>query len=176
MEKQWRSIEEYKNGRDLTSENKKEQKHKNEVLDVLDSKIVEAPASRRDFLKLFGFSFATAAVVSSCEKPVQKAIPYLIQPEEVVPGKANYYASTFFDGTEYCSVLVKVRDGRPIKIEGNHQSPVSRGGTSARVQASVLNLYDDARFKEPVLSGNNISWEEVDRWVSSKLEDRKSVV
>ena len=109
----------YKNGRDLTSEKKKEQKHKNEVLDVLDSKIVEAPASRRDFLKLFGFSFATAAVVSSCEKPVQKAIPYLIQPEEVIPGKANYYASTFFDGTEYCSVLVKVRDGRPIKIEGS---------------------------------------------------------
>ncbi len=171
MEKQWRSIEEYKNGSDLTSEKKREQKHKNEVLDVLDSKIVDAPASRRDFLKLFGFSFATAAVVSSCEKPVQKAIPYLIKPEEVIPGKANYYASTFFDGTEYCSVLVKVRDGRPIKIEGNHQSPVSRGGTSARVQASVLNLYDDARFKEPVLSGNTISWEEVDRWVSSKLED-----
>jgi len=68
-------------------------------------------------------------------------IPYLIKPEEIVPGKANYYASTFFDGTEYCSVVVKVRDGRPIKIEGNVQSPVSRGGTSARVQASVLNLY-----------------------------------
>ncbi|RLD72203.1 MAG: molybdopterin oxidoreductase [Bacteroidetes bacterium] len=171
MEKQWRSIEEYKNGRKLTSEKKSEKKHKNAVLDVLDSKVVDAPASRRDFLKLFGFSFATAAVVSSCEKPVQKAIPYLIKPEEVIPGKASYYASTFFDGTEYCSVLVKVRDGRPIKIEGNHQSPVSRGGTSARVQASVLNLYDDARFKEPVLSGNTISWEEVDRWVASKLVD-----
>ncbi len=154
MENQWRSIEEYKNGRDLKEETRKG---------------ADAPASRRDFLKLVGFSFATAAVVSSCEKPLQKAIPYLIKPEEVIPGKANYYASTFFDGTEYCSVLVKVRDGRPIKIEGNHQSPVSRGGTSARVQASVLNLYDDARFKEPKLSGNTISWEEVDRWVISQL-------
>ncbi|MEN8227864.1 MAG: 4Fe-4S dicluster domain-containing protein [Bacteroidota bacterium] len=169
MEKQWRSIEEYKNGRDLYEERSGESKHKNAVLDLLDSSVVEAPASRRNFLKLFGFSFATAAVVSSCEKPVQKAIPYLIKPEEVTPGKANYYASTFFDGTEYCSVLVKVRDGRPIKIEGNHQSPVSRGGTSARVQASVLNLYDDARYKEPKLSGNIISWEEVDRWVVSQL-------
>ncbi len=131
--------------------NQAEEKHKNAVLDVLDSKVVDAPASRRDFLKLFGFSVATAAVVSSCEKPVQKAIPYLIKPEEITPGKASYYASTFFDGTEYCSVVVKVRDGRPIKIEGNHQSPVSRGGTSARVQASVLNLYDDARYKEPVI-------------------------
>jgi len=171
MEKQWRSLEEYKNGRTPKEENSVESKHKNAVLDVLDSKAIETPASRRDFLKLFGFSFATAAVVSSCEKPVQKAIPYLISPEEVTPGKASYYASTFFDGTEYCSVLVKVRDGRPIKIEGNHQSPVSRGGTSARVQASVLNLYDDARYKEPKLSGNPLSWEEVDRWVISKLRE-----
>jgi len=176
MENQWRSIEELKNGRDLSSEHHVERKHKNAVIDVLDSSVVDAPASRRDFLKLFGFSVATAAVVSSCEKPVQKAIPYLIKPEDVTPGKANYYASTFFDGTEYCSVLVKVRDGRPIKIEGNQQSPVSRGGTSARVQASVLNLYDDARYKEPQLSGNTISWDEVDRWVVSKLKEGEKTV
>lgn len=169
MEKQWRSIEEYKNGRGLKEDRAGESKHKNAVLDVLDSKAVDAPASRRDFLKLFGFSFATAAVVSSCEKPVQKAIPYLIKPEEVTPGKASYYASTFFDGTEYGSVLVKVRDGRPIKIEGNHQSPVSRGGTSARIQASVLNLYDDARYKEPSIDGQVCTWEEVDQLVTEKL-------
>ena len=154
MEKQWRSIKEFEQG--ISREE--------------DSSRGKTSGSRRDFLKLFGFSVASAAVVSSCEKPVQKAIPYLIKPEEIIPGKAAYYASTFFDGTEYCSVLVKVRDGRPIKIEGNQQSPVSRGGTSARVQASVLNLYDDARFKEPILSGNEISWDEVDRWVISKLE------
>ncbi|MCK4746325.1 MAG: hypothetical protein KAT15_04790, partial [Bacteroidales bacterium] len=94
----------------------------------------------------------------------------LIKPEEVTPGKASYYASTFFDGTEYCSVLVKVRDGRPIKIEGNHQSPVSRGGTSARVQASVLNLYDDARYKEPTIEGEASTWEEVDSLVKGQLE------
>jgi len=169
MEKQWRSIDEYKNGGQLDEEKKVEKKHKNAVLDVLDSKVVDAPASRRDFLKLFGFSVATAAVVSSCEKPVQKAIPYLIKPEEVTPGKASYYASTFFDGTEYGSVLVKVRDGRPIKIEGNHQSPVSRGGTSARIQASVLNLYDDARYKEPTIRGKEVGWEELDNVVWDRL-------
>lgn len=176
MEKHWRSIEEYTSGPVREKESLREKKHKNEVLDLLDSKVVEAPASRRDFLKLFGFSVATAAVVSSCEKPVQKAIPYLIRPEEITPGKANYYASTFFDGTEYCSVVVKARDGRPIKIEGNHLSPVSRGGTSARVQASVLNLYDDARYKEPELSGNKISWDEVDSWVKSRLREEGSTV
>ncbi|MCK4751542.1 MAG: hypothetical protein KAT15_31005, partial [Bacteroidales bacterium] len=171
MEKQWRSIEEFKNGRELSEKERGEEKHRHAVLDVLDSNVVDAPASRRDFLKLFGFSFATAAVVSSCEKPVQKAIPYLIKPEEVTPGKASYYASTFFDGTEYCSVLVKVRDGRPIKIEGNHQSPVSRGGTSARVQASVLNLYDDARYKEPMVRGKATDWETLDNLVWNRLAE-----
>ncbi len=160
MEKQWRSIEEFEQG--ITPEQ--------------ESISGKTSGSRRDFLKLFGFSVASAAVVSSCEKPVQRAIPYLIKPEEIIPGKANYYASTFFDGTEYCSVVVKVRDGRPIKIEGNVQSPVSRGGTSARVQASVLNLYDDARYKEPVLSGNTISWDEVDSWMTSRLAEQGNTV
>ena len=169
MEKQWRSIEEYKKGPEPDQERQVEEKHKNVVLDILDSSVAEASGSRRNFLKLFGFSVATAAVVSSCEKPVQKAIPYLIKPEEHTPGKASYYASTFFDGTEYCSVLVKVRDGRPIKIEGNHQSLISRGGTSTRVQASVLNLYDDARYKEPSIKGKAVSWEEVDQRVQSRL-------
>ncbi len=169
MEKQWRSIEEYHGGRDPDGEKKVEETDRNAVVDLLDSRVVDAPASRRDFLKLFGFSVATAAVVSSCEKPVQKAIPYLIKPEEVTPGKASYYASTFFDGTEYNSILVKVRDGRPIKIEGNHQSPVSRGGTSARVQASVLNLYDDARYKEPSINGQATDWEALDRVVWERL-------
>lgn len=170
MEKHWRSIEEYRDGKSPVEEHVGGEKHQNAVVDLFDSSVVEANGSRRDFLKLFGFSFATAALVSSCEKPLQKAIPYLIKPEEIVPGKANYYASTFFDGTEYCSVVVKVRDGRPIKIEGNHQSPVSLGGTSARVQASVLNLYDDARYKEPAVKGKASSWEEVDGLVSERLK------
>ena len=160
MEKQWRSIEEFNGGKGPEQAGKKE----------------KIGASRRDFLKLFGFSVASAAVLNSCEKPVQKAIPYLIKPEESIPGKASYYASTFYDGSEYCSVLVKVRDGRPIKIEGNTLSPVSRGGTSARVQASVLNLYDEARYKEPELSGNQISWDEVDSWVTSRLNEGGNTV
>ena len=77
MEKQWRSIEEYKNGRIREEERGTESKHQNAVLDVLDSKVVEASGSRRDFLKLFGFSVASAAVVSSCEKPVQRAMMWV---------------------------------------------------------------------------------------------------
>lgn len=137
-------------------------------------------SSRRDFLKTLGFSVATAAVVASCKRPVDKAIPYLIKPEEVTPGVANYFASSYFESNEYCSVLVKVRDGRPIKIEGNDLSSVSQKGTSARVQASVLNLYDDARFKTPLKRGEATTWDEIDSYVTQKLEqlkkDNKKVV
>lgn len=172
MEKYWRSLEEYKNGPEKNVKKLVEEGQKNLVLDLADEKLGATHSSRRDFLKLVGFSFATAAITSSCEKPIQKAIPYLIKPEEITPGKASYYASSFFDGTEYCSVLVKVRDGRPIKIEANKMSPVSLGGTSARVQASVLELYDQARLQEPTRSAKSITWEALDAELINKLEER----
>ena len=77
--------------------------------------------SRRDFLKFLGFSTA-AATLAACETPVVKSIPYLIKPDEIIPGVANYYASTYYDGRDYASILVKTREGRPIKIENNSMS------------------------------------------------------
>jgi molybdopterin-containing oxidoreductase family iron-sulfur binding subunit len=131
-------------------------------------------ASRRDFLKVFGFTVASAAIASSCEQPVRKAIPLLIQPDEIVPGKASYYASTFFDGIDYCPVVVKVRDGRPIKIEGNKASSLTQGGTNARTQAAVLGLYDNSRYRQPQAAGNASSWEEVDQAIISQLNAIKA--
>lgn len=125
--------------------------------------------SRRDFLKVLGFSFASAAIIESCKRPVQYALPYVIQPPEITPGKALYYASTFYDGHEYSGILVKTRDGRPIKIEGNALSEFNRGGTTARVQASVLSLYDDARLKYPTFQNKQDSWENIDKQIISKL-------
>ena len=127
--------------------------------------------SRRDFLKLLGFSVSYAALANSCEMPVRKAIPYLNKPEEIVPGISNYYASTFFDGHDYCSILVKSREGRPIKIEGNELSKLTMGGTTARVQASVLSLYDLARPKGPMKDKNLTSWGAIDEEISSKLKE-----
>jgi molybdopterin-containing oxidoreductase family iron-sulfur binding subunit len=141
-----------------------------DILSLLDGS-VNGPASRRSFLKLAGFSAVLATVLNSCEKPVHKAIPYLIKPEEITPGTSNYYASTFFDGEEYCSVLVKSRDGRPIKIEGNPMSSVTGGGTSARVQASVLDLYDIDRHHHPLYDGKEITWEKADTEIIQKLKD-----
>ena len=87
------------------------------VEEILESSFIQKAHSRRDFLKMLGFSVSAATIAASCRIPVKKAIPYVIKPEEVVPGVANYYASTFCDGNDFCPVLVKVRDGRPIKIE-----------------------------------------------------------
>lgn len=134
-----------------------------------------SPSNRRDFLKLFGFAIASAAVVSSCEQPVRKAIPYLLKPDSVTPGKANYYASTFFDGNDYCSILVKVRDGRPIKIEGNSLSSITKGGTNARIQASVLSLYDTGRYRNPLISGKETNWEKADSEIIEKLKGIKEI-
>jgi molybdopterin-containing oxidoreductase family iron-sulfur binding subunit len=121
--------------------------------------------SRRDFLKYVGFSTA-AATLASCEGPVRKAIPYVIKPEEITPGVANYYATTMFDGFDFANILVKTREGRPIKIEANKEAD---GSTNARVQASVLSLYDSTRLKGPKYKGEKISWEDLDKNITTVL-------
>ncbi|MGL1687278.1 hypothetical protein ACSTI5_00105, partial [Vibrio parahaemolyticus] len=76
---------------------------------------------------------------------------------DVVPGIAKYYATTYVQDGDTISILAKVRDGRPIKIEGNDLSPITKGGTSARVQASVLDLYDTARLRYPTIDGKEVT-------------------
>ncbi|CAN5388010.1 TAT-variant-translocated molybdopterin oxidoreductase [soil metagenome] len=125
-------------------------------------------SSRRDFLKMMGFGIA-AASLASCEAPIRKAIPYLNKPVEVEPGIPNYYASTSYNDGDYCSIVVKTREGRPIKIEGNKFSNITRGGLSAQVDASVLSLYDMERLIGPVINKNFTDWTQLDREVSSRL-------
>ncbi len=124
--------------------------------------------NRRDFLKMMGFGIA-AASLAACEAPIRKAIPYLNKPIDVDPGVPNYYASTYLNGSDYCSIVVKTREGRPIKIEGNKLSSLNGGGTSAQVQASVLSLYDKERLEGPQLDGKSVSWDELDKHVASQL-------
>jgi len=144
------------------------------MFEILADKDNQTESSRRDFLKWCGISFVSATVLSACENPVKKAIPYLNQPETLIPGKASWYASTWMHGNEYCPVLVKSRDGRPIKIEGNDLSSITGGGTSARVQASVLSLYDSgARYHQPVLNGQPGSWEAADQTIVEALNTLK---
>jgi Fe-S-cluster-containing dehydrogenase component/anaerobic selenocysteine-containing dehydrogenase len=141
----------------------------NPILDLFNDSRNYLPASRRDFLKLCGFSFAVSAL-SSCESKISKAVPYVNAPVESTPGEALYYASSYINGNDYCSIIVKTRDGRPIKIEGNPESGITRGGTNARVQASVLDLYDGGRFHGPLKEGLSAEWELIDNEIIAHLE------
>ena len=133
-----------------------------------DKETLEASSTtRRDFLKYVGFTTA-AASLAACEGPVIKSIPYVVAPDEIVPGVANYYASTIADGFDFANVLVKTREGRPIKIERNDLANNS-GSVNARVHASVLSLYDNNRLKAPQLGGKDVSWTDFDAAVAGKL-------
>jgi MoCo/4Fe-4S cofactor protein with predicted Tat translocation signal len=129
--------------------------------------------TRRDFLKFVGFTTAAAAL-ASCETPVTKSIPYVVKPDEVTPGVANFYASTFYDGYDFAPVWVKTREGRPIKIEGNELSGMTNGATSARLQASVLSIYDSARLTGPMMKGAATSWAKVDAAIADDLKKIKT--
>lgn len=170
MKKYWKSIEE-KNQTIIPVDKENIEKSRSTIVETMvDDMTFDNTASRRDFLKICGFSLTAATLVASCKAPINKAIPFLIKPEEVTSGVANYYASSFIDGSDYCSILVKTREGRPIKIEGNELSSITRGGTSARIQASVLSLYDSERLKEPLHKKAKISWEDIDKIVIPLLK------
>ncbi len=132
------------------------------------SSLENSSTSRRDFLKYVGFSTA-AATLAACEGPVKKSIPYVVQPERIVPGVANYYATTIADGYDFASVLIKTREGRPIKVENNNLA-ASNGDANARVHASVLSLYDSSRLQGPKKGTEDISWDSLDKEVGAKLK------
>ncbi|TGV00928.1 TAT-variant-translocated molybdopterin oxidoreductase [Flavivirga rizhaonensis] len=127
----------------------------------------ETATTRRDFLKYVGFSTA-AASLAACEGPVKKSIPYVVQPTEIIPGVANYYATTIADGFDFASVLVKTREGRPIKIENNTMA-ATNGSANARVNASVLGLYDSLRIQGPRKGEASISWDTFNSETTEKL-------
>ena len=127
----------------------------------------ESTTSRRDFLKYVGFSTA-AASLAACEGPVIKSIPYVVKPEQIVPGIANFYATTIANGHDFASILVKTREGRPIKVENNNEAKVL-GSANARVQASVLSLYDSTRLQGPLVNAEPAGWDTIDASVKARL-------
>jgi MoCo/4Fe-4S cofactor protein with predicted Tat translocation signal len=172
--KYWKGLEELNNSPEFVQNAQNEFAEQVPVEQFLgDSILAEGNGTnRRDFLKFLGFS-VTAASLAACETPVNKAIPYVVKPEEITPGVANWYASTFYDGNDYASILVKTREGRPIKIEGNELSKVTFGGTNARTQASILSLYDSSRLAQPVSKTgddwNGATWSSIDKEIGGKL-------
>jgi len=167
--KHWQSFGELNNSEAFQKAAKDEFKEELPFEGNEDGGFFKTATPRRDFLKYLGFSTAAAALAAGCEIPVKKAIPFANKPEDIVPGIANWYATTYVQDGDAVSILAKVRDGRPIKIEGNESSPITGGGTSARVQASVLDLYDTARLRHPKYNGNEITLEAADKAIGAAL-------
>ena len=144
-----------------------------------DASFQGASTGRRDFLKFLGFSLG-AATLAACETPVIKSIPYVTKPEEITPGVANWYASTYYDGQDFASVLVKTREGRPIHIKGNTRHGINRnpalnkGVVNARINSSVLSLYDGERLKGVLKAADGkltgAKWSEADAAISQGLD------
>ncbi len=170
--KYWQSVEELKDSSVVDTLRTKEFVQEIPSDEFLGDKetLENTATSRRDFLKYVGFSTA-AASLAACEGPVRKSIPYVVQPNDIVVGVADWYATTIADGYDFANVLVKTREGRPIQIMPNQEAG---GVTNARIQASVLSLYDDqTRLKEPRKGTTNISWEDADKEILAKLESLK---
>ena len=173
--KYWKSVEELKENSSIV-----EALRNNEFTEAIPvdeflgdkASLSSSNTSRRDFLKYVGFSTA-AASLAACEGPVHKSIPYVVQPEQIIPGVADFYATSVFDGFDFANLLVKTREGRPIKIE-NNTMPGAKFAANARIHASILSLYDSMRLKNPKISGKAVSWSDVDLKVKSGLADAKS--
>ena len=140
--------------------------------ETLSDENFELNSNRRDFLKFFGFSVTAVALASCYKTNVRYAVPYLVKPEDVTPGEANYYRSTCGACAANCGIEVKVREGRPIKLDGSPDSEISNGGMCATGQASILSLYDTERLANPLMKGEEVKdWTKLDGTIKGKLAE-----
>jgi Fe-S-cluster-containing dehydrogenase component len=133
---------------------------------------------RRDFLKVVGAAGAASATIGCTQEQVEKLIPYLVSPDETVPGVSTYYATTCRECAAGCGVIAETRDGRTIKLEGNPEHPLNRGALCARGQAALQGLYNPDRYRAPMLrrgSGlQRATWDEALRVFAQKLAEMRT--
>jgi Fe-S-cluster-containing dehydrogenase component/anaerobic selenocysteine-containing dehydrogenase len=180
--KQWRSLREEQDAG--AAREMKSQEFMDGVTDGFDPDTL-SPLSRKQFLALMAASAAFAATGCTNYRDKGEIVPYSRKPEEVTPGKANLYASTCTACPQSCGILVKTREGRPVKLDGNPDHPVNRGRSCATGQAAILNLYDPARLRAPhtgaAASGTgDVSWDTIDseasRQLAACIRDGKQIV
>ncbi|MCF8240798.1 MAG: TAT-variant-translocated molybdopterin oxidoreductase [Melioribacteraceae bacterium] len=164
----WKSLKEYYNDPEVLKA--KANEFADGVTDDFDPSEMSR-VSRRKFLALLSASAAFTATACSDYRDKGDVVPYNVRPEGVLPGKANYYASTCSGCSQSCGILVKTREGRPIKIDGNSDHPVNKGKTCAIGQASILNLYDPERLQQPIIDKRKSSWKKADTEIISALKE-----
>lgn len=167
----WRSFEElYKNEKTLEARN---HEFADGVTDDFNPNESLSGISRRKFLALLGASAAFAGVACSDYRDKGEIVPYNVKPEEIILGKPNFYASTCTACPNSCGILIKTREGRPIKVDGNPEHPVNRGKICAKGQANILNLYDPERIQQPLKKNSagfdNIDWKKADSDIIAAL-------
>ncbi|MEM7656233.1 MAG: TAT-variant-translocated molybdopterin oxidoreductase [Bacteroidota bacterium] len=167
--KYWRGLEEKEQSKAFLAEASKEFPQSISLEDTLANtkdESLDTSSNRRDFLKVLGFGLSAAALAACTEGPIKQAVPYVDKPDDLIPGVPNFYASTTPSGEP---VIVKTREGRPIKLEGNPDTPLSNGGSSGSSQASVLDLYDIDRLQGPQKGENLSDWDTINKEVAQKL-------
>ena len=167
MKHYWKSLEALEKNPEFEAAMQKEFLHTPEELSADVEADEKSGVSRREFLRLMGASVVMASAAACTRRPVEKIVPYLNKPQEITIGIPNWYASTCGECPAACGLLVKTREGRPIKLEGNNEHPLNQGKMCARGQASILNLYDPDRLKGPMKNNNGsfkeTTWEEADK-------------
>src|SRR3984885_14622262 len=146
----WRSMEELADSPEFDAYVRKEYPSQMEVL--ID------PVSRRSFLKLMGASLGLAGLAACTVQPKEEVIPYIKQPEEMVPGKALYFATAMPRSGGGVGLLVRSNEGRPTKVEGNPDHPASLGAADIYAQAAILGLYDPDRSQSINHLGDIRDW------------------
>jgi len=131
--------------------------------------------SRRGFLKVMGASMALAGMTGCVRLPLEPIVPYVRQPEEVIPGRPMFYATATTLGGYASPILVESHMGRPTKIEGNDQHPASLGGTDIFAQASILGMYDPDRSQSVMSMGDQRSWQSFLTAIRGPLSAQKAL-
>ncbi len=168
----WRSFEELY--RDPETIKNQHNEFRDGVKDDFDPSKDLSGISRRKFLALLGASAALAGAGCSDYRDKGEIVPYNRKPEEITLGKPNYYASSCTACSNGCGILIKTREGRPIKVDGNPEHPINKGKICSIGQAHVLNLYDPARLTKPMVKNggslNETTWNKADQSIIAKLK------
>lgn len=161
----WRSLEEHADTPEFREFVAEEYPHEIEQWD--------SGLSRRNFVKVMGASLALAGLSGCVIQPPEKIVPYVTPQDGMLPGKANFYATSMSLGGTAVGLLAKSFDGRPVKVEGNPDHPGSRGATDIYAQASVLGMYDPDRSQEVSFRGNPKNWESFTGEFRAAIEENR---